>query len=279
MSRSCSDTGERSLAHWSEAGRDEMDAFYRVATLDYRELVRAFDWGAYLADRIARRSPVRILDVACGSGKFPTALRAHTGLGALEGSPLVLDLLDPSEFSLREARASLAPPMRAGREFECTLQALPAQATGYDVVWAVHALYALPEPALPAGARAFLRALAPDGLGFVAHATRAAHYIAFYDAYLERFDPHGTAFSSAEAVAAALRDAGAAVDVRTIAYEQVIDDEQVLEGFLQRCLFDDALSLLDMRRDEVLGPFLAQRRDSDGRTRLRQEVDMMFIHR
>ena len=42
MSRACSDTGERSLAHWSEAGREEMDAFYQVATLDYRELVRPY---------------------------------------------------------------------------------------------------------------------------------------------------------------------------------------------------------------------------------------------
>jgi SAM-dependent methyltransferase len=279
VSRACSDTGERSLAHWSEAGREEMDAFYQVATLDYRELVRAFDWEGCLADRIAKRSPVRILDVACGSGKFPAALRAHTGLGALEGCPMVLDLLDPSRFSLREAHASLAPPMRAGREFECTLQALPAQATGYDVVWAVHALYALPEADLPAGARAFLWALAPDGLGFIAHATRAAHYLAFYEAYLGRFDPNGTPFSSAEAVAEALRGAGAEVDVRMLSYDQVIDDERVLEGFLQRCLFDDALSLADMRRDEVLGAYLAQRRDGDGRARLPQEVAMMFIRR
>ena len=40
MSREAGDTHERSLAHWSEARRAEMDAFYRVATLDYRELAR-----------------------------------------------------------------------------------------------------------------------------------------------------------------------------------------------------------------------------------------------
>lgn len=279
MSREAGDTGERSLAHWSEAGRAEMDAFYRVATLDYRELARAWDWDAFLRQRGAARSPVRILDVACGSGKFPTALRAHTPLGALEGAPLVLDLLDPSSFSLREARDSLAPPMVGGRDFECTLQGLPAEATGYDVVWAVHALYALPEAELPAGVEAFLRALAPDGLGFVAHATRSAHYLAFYEAYLSRFRPDGTPFTSAEAVARAFRDAGAKVEVRPLVYEQVIDDDAVLEGFLQRCLFDSGLSLDTMRRDAVLGAYLEAHRDEGGRSRFRQDVSMIFIRR
>ena len=123
MSGEAGDTRDRSLAHWSEVARAEMDAFYQVATLDYRELAVACDWDALLPEREAPRSPLRILDVACGSGKFPAALRAHTALGSRDAGPLMLDLLDPSSFSIREARASLAPPFIAGREFECTLQA------------------------------------------------------------------------------------------------------------------------------------------------------------
>ncbi|MEM7409344.1 MAG: class I SAM-dependent methyltransferase [Myxococcota bacterium] len=279
MSREAGDTHERSLAHWSEQGRDEMDAFYRVASLDYRELAQAWDWDTFLRQRVAARSTVRILDVACGSGKFPTALRAHTALGSLDGSRFVLDLLDPSAFSLREARASLAPPMVGGRDFECTLQAIPADATGYDVVWAVHALYALPEAELPAGVEAFLGALASDGLGFVAHATRSAHYLAFYEAYLSRYRADDTPYACGEAVADAFRDAGAKVEVRPLVYEQVIEDDAVLEGFLQRCLFDSELSLDDMRRDPVLGAYLDERRDAEGRSRFRQDVSMIFVWR
>ncbi len=279
MTDDAGDTAERSLAHWSEAARSEMDAFYRVATLDYRELARAWDWAGFLGERAAKRSPVRILDVACGSGKFPAALRLHTPLGALESSPLLLDLLDPSAFSLREARASLAAPFAGGRDFECTLQELPAHAGRYDMVWAVHALYALPEAELPAGVASFLRALAPDGLGFVAHATRSAHYLRFYDAYLARFRPGGTPYTGAEEVARSFREAGARVQVRPLAYEQVIEDDAVLEGFLQRCVFDSALGLEDMRRDEALGPYLAACRDERGRSRFRQDVSMLFIRR
>jgi len=279
MSGEAGDTRDRSLAHWSEVARAEMDAFYQVATLDYRELARACDWEALLPEREAGRPPLRILDVACGSGKFPAALRAHTGLGSRGKGQLVLDLLDPSAFSLREARASLASPFVAGRDFLCTLQELPATASDYDVVWAVHALYALSEADLERGVKAFLRAIAPNGFGFVAHATRSAHYLAFYDAYLNRYKPGGTPYASAEAVVRAFRDAGAHLEVRPLCYEQVIDDDAVLEGFLQRCLFDSELSLAAMRQDEILGAYLDDRRDETGRSRFRQEVSMLFIRR
>ncbi len=282
MSGETGDTRDRSLAHWSELAREEMDAFYQVATLDYKELALACDWDTLLpslGEREASRSPLRILDVACGSGKFPAALRAHTALGSRENSPLVLDLLDPSSFSLREARESLAPPFIADRDFECTLQDLPATATDYDVVWAVHALYALPEAELGEGVAAFMRAIGPDGFGFVAHATRSAHYLAFYESYLGRFKPSGTPFVSAESVERAFRDAGAHVEVKPLSYEQVIEDDEVLEGFLQRCVFDSELSLEAMREDEILGAYLAARRDEAGRSRFRQDVSMIFIRR
>lgn len=279
MTREVGDTRERSLAHWSEKGRDEMDAFYRVATLDYRMLAEAWDWWTFFEDRRQIRSPVRILDVACGSGKFPTALHRHTRLGESANDSLLLDLLDPSPFSLREARAALRTPMVGGADFECGLEDLPPTATGYDVVWAVHALYALPESQLANGVSAFLRALHPDGLGFVAHATKSSHYLAFYDAYLAHHRPDGTPFTSAETVAAAFRAAGARVETRTIHYDQVIDDEEVLEGFLQRCLFDSTLSLAQMRADEALGAYLARCETTDGRMRFRQDVSMLFIRR
>lgn len=273
------DTSERSLAHWSEDARTEMDGFYRVAALDYRELACAFDWDGFVRGRLAERTPLRVLDVACGSGRFPAALREHTGIGALEGTPIEIDLLDPSAFSLGEARASLAPPMAAGCDFACTLQELPPDAAGYDLVWAAHALYALPEPELPAGVAAFLGALAPDGLGFVAQGTSASHYLAFYGAWLSRFRPDGTPYTSAEAVADAFRAAGAKVEARPLVYEQVIDDDAVLEAFLQRCVFDASLDLAGMRADPMLGPYLEARRDEAGRTRLRQDVSLLFIRR
>ncbi|MEN0066435.1 MAG: class I SAM-dependent methyltransferase [Myxococcota bacterium] len=278
MSLEPGDTEDRSLAHWSEARRAEMDAFYRVATLDYRELVRAWSHTARLAQATSD-APLRILDVACGSGKFPAALREVDAIQALAPGALVLDLLDPSSFSVEEAAASLTAPMKAGRRLVHTLQDLPTDARDYDVVWAVHALYALPEAELADGVVRFLEAMKPDGLGFIGHATRSSHYLAFYEAYLEQFRPDGTPYTSAEVVAQAFRDAGATVNVAPLRYVQVIHEEPVLEGFLQRCLFDETLSLEAMRADPRLGAYLAERTTTDGSVRFTQDVAMITIQR
>ena len=100
------DTATRSLASWSEEGRHEMRAFYALAELDYELLAGIADWGSALARANADRGdsePLRLLDVACGSGRFPSAVLARVDLSALDEAGVAYDLLDPSPFSLAEA--------------------------------------------------------------------------------------------------------------------------------------------------------------------------------
>lgn len=250
------DTAARSLAHWSEAGRGEMEAFYALATEDYRQLVLAADWPTLLAGRRT------LLDVACGSGKFPSAMRTYAELPA-EPS-IAYDLLDPSAFSVAEAKAALSPPFVPGRELVIGLQELAAAPT-YDVVWATHALYAVPQAELAEAGRHFVAALAPGGLGFVAQASAASHYLAFYDAYragvpaAADVDP----FTTGEQVRDALVGAGAQVREERVHYTTTTSDRAVAQGFLQRCAFDDTISLEEMESAPVLGDYLASCRAGD----------------
>lgn len=267
------DTADRSLAHWSEQGRPEMDAFYRVARQDYRLLALELDWAEMLAGRRT------LLDVACGSGKFPEALALYADL---PDSPAIeYALLDPSAFSLAEARRALTPPFAGGAEYRCPLQELDPRGGPFDVVWAVHGLYALPATELEAGVAAFLRALAPGGLGVIAHAAHDAHYLRFYRDFLDDFrHGAGTPYTSAEQIADALGAAGARFEVRRLDYDAEVDfgDAATLEGYLQRCAFDDTVSLAEMERAERLGPYLRSCRDEDGqRWRLPQHVDLIRI--
>ncbi|WP_375498664.1 class I SAM-dependent methyltransferase [uncultured Jatrophihabitans sp.] len=266
------DTAARSLAHWSEAGRAEMEAFYALATEDYRQLALAADWPTVL--RAVTHDGWRVLDVACGSGKFPTALDRYTDLSALPEASY--DLLDPSTFSIAEARAQLRPPFSAAREFAVTLQELPADAGPYDVVWATHALYALPPAELAQGAEQFVRALRPGGLGFVAQATAQSHYLAFYDAFRAGVRDR-TPYTSAEQVADALRAAGGDVRTQTVEYTSGTADRAVAEGFLQRCAFDDAVSLDQMEAAPVLGDYLAGCRDASGAYTFQHEVMLIWL--
>lgn len=266
------DTADRSLAHWSEAGRAGMEAFYELASEDYRHLVLAANWPALLREQ--QRDGWRLLDVACGSGKFPTALLRYADLSAL--SPLTYDLLDPSVFSIAEARGRLRDPFVAGREFATTLQGLPADAGTYDIVWAVHALYAIAAEELPLAADRLVAARRPGGLGMVAQATSRSHYLTFFDAFRGAGHP-STPYSSAEQVRDALRDAGAAVREQRITYATGTSDRRVAEGFLQRCAFDDSVTLEQMETAPVLGDYLAGCRDRAGSYSFDHEVSLLWF--
>ena len=275
------DTFERSCAHWSEAGRAGMEHFYALATEDYRQLATNFDWAFWMTDcerRVEGRG-LRLLDVACGSGKFPSALHDHANIAAAGLKPIRYDLLDPSEFSLEEARGVLKPPFEPGKSHLCRLQDLERAALDYAVVWATHALYALPPIELEVGLKRFVEALAPGGSGFIAQACEDAHYLEFYRLYLETLkEANGTPYTSAEQIVHELERIGIRCDVRDISYEGRAHrgESHAVEGYLRRCLFDDTLSLEDMMRHDELGRYLRGCRTGE-HWHFRQRVKMIFF--
>ncbi len=218
--------------------------------------------------------------MACGSGKFPSALLAHADLTALEAVRVGYDLLDPSAFSLQEAAGTLAPPFAEGARYETTLEDLDPAAGPWDVVWATHALYALLPDKVDAAAARFVAAIAPGGLGFVAQGSRDGHYVHVYDLFLDGVrGGTGTPYTPVEAIQAALERAGATVHRHRLSYEHVVapGEEAVLEGYLQRCLFDDTLGLDELLAAPVLGDYLGACRDADGGYRFHPEVDCLAI--
>ena len=247
-----------------------MEAFYELAGTDYRVLARARDWAALLLDRATERGRVRLLDVACGSGKFPSALLTE-GLGFCVGELSVeIDLLDPSPFSLEQARAALAPPFRPAASHQVPIQEFGPPQQSYDIVWATHALYAVPPDALAEGLRRMTAALRPRGLGAIAHAPAASHYIAAHEAYRKSFAPEATPFVTSETVAETLRELGVELEVQRLRYRTHTSDDVVAERFMQRCLFDDTRSLKQMLapgpRGDELARYLASCRQADGWT-------------
>jgi SAM-dependent methyltransferase len=256
-------TEQRSLAHWAEAGRAGMEAFYALAIEDYRQMVAARDWAADLRGH-AVEGRVRILDVACGSGKFPAELMRR-GLGeAVADLRVEVDLLDPSPFSLAEARSVLGPPFAVRATHETRIQDLPPVVGGFDVAWATHALYAVPPDEIGAGIARMVAAQRPGGFGAIVHATSASHYLRFAEAFRGTFAPQAVPFTTAAQVRAALTAAGVAPAVTTLRYDVGHADRAVVEGFLQRCVFDDSVPLERMEAEGAVGTYLASCAGSDG---------------
>jgi hypothetical protein len=157
------------------------------------------------------------------------------------------------------------------------LQALDCPRGAFDIVWATHALYALPVTELQAGLKRFMHAL--KGIGFIAHACEDSHYLRFYRHFLEAFyKGQGTPYTSAEQIMVTLKSMSVTFEAREITYENGAPDTQrhQVQGYLQRCVFDDSVSLDDMLTNPITGDYLATCRHA-GEWRFSQRVMLIFI--
>ena len=202
-------TFTRSCEHWSETSRKEMENFYALASIDYKYLAEKFEWKEWLEMHQinAGKRSLKLLDVACGSGKFPSALIQYAKLTEAKILPVEYALLDPSDFSISETRKVLKHPFLASSEYETTLQDFFSEKEAYDIVWATHALYAIPKHELKNALKNFIYAMGRSG--FIAHASSKSHYLRFYKHYLNGFkNSFGEPYSSAEDIIKTLKDIG-----------------------------------------------------------------------
>ncbi|MEM9354397.1 MAG: class I SAM-dependent methyltransferase [Planctomycetota bacterium] len=276
-------TFERSCLHWSEQGREEMDAFYKLATVDYRLLAEQIGWGRLLAGLEAvGGGSLRLLDVACGSGQFPSALLQHGGIDGSGLGRVEYSLLDPSTYSIELARQKLTGPFEPAEEYPCTAQDFPATEESYDVVWATHALYCVPAAEVSVAVGKMVEALDAGGIGFIAHAESDSHYLRFQELYLQTETGRGREpYCNADTVCGAVEALAPQKAVHwSIGYEGVvpIEDKETAERYLQRCLFDDSLSLEAMMECDRLGPYLRGCQDeAAGLWRFPQRVRLVFF--
>ena len=259
----------RSARHWSEQGRAEMEAFYCLAADDYRHLALAKNWVHCLEtiQKAIGNRAIRLLDVACGSGKFPNALVDYGGLNSAQIRPIETALLDASAFSIAEAKAALPEQFRATIDYEVLLQDFIPPCERFDIVWATHALYVLSEEDLAQGLRRFRSAIAPGGVGIIAHSAAAGHYIAFHRQFLAATgQANQAAFASAEMILRLLKADGATVSTKEIQYKSIaaLSERDAVEGFLQRCLFDDTIALTKMNQYPELAAYLGSCRSAAG---------------
>jgi ubiquinone/menaquinone biosynthesis C-methylase UbiE len=282
-----SDTFDRSCDHWSESRRGEMEGFYALASLDYQHLAEAIDWKNWLETKQKKVGSrcLRLLDVACGAGKFPVALTSYAGVTSSTIRPIDYALLDPSSFSISEARKALVSPFRAGVEYEMKVQELECLPGSFDIVWATHALYAVPHNELEIALNRMLYAMGGggeaknEGVGFIAHASSKSHYLEFYRHYLSGFKKgEGAQYTSSEQIITMLEKIGVALEIKEISYINMApkSKEGMVEKYLQRCLFDDTISLKDMLSNPVTGPYLEKCR-KNGMWNFAQSVSLIFI--
>tara|TARA_A100001015_G_scaffold269259_1_gene320801 strand:+ start:6472 stop:7356 length:885 start_codon:yes stop_codon:yes gene_type:complete len=276
-----SDTFTNSCKHWSSEYLAEMNSFYHFAKLDYKYLAECFKWDNFFASiqaNVGGRS-LRLLDVACGSGKFPEALISDFEKRNVNIDSIEISLLDPSSFSLDQATAVLKPPFNKTSSFEMKIQDFSFEARYFDILWAVHALYAVPKTDLRIALQSCLDVL--GSVGFIAHASKASHYISYYDLFLKGFNSSDLPrFVCAEDILSTLKELKVNTRSFSINYSHraLPTELSKVEGYLQRCVFDDQISMDKMLENEYTGKYLKDDcKANDGSWVFTQEVILIFF--
>jgi hypothetical protein len=115
----------------------------------------------------------------------------------------------------------------------------------------------------------------------IAQGSREGHYLRFYRHFLDDLrEAQGTLYAASEDLAEALRACGAEPHAVRLSYDHTtaLDNAITVERYLQRCVFDDSVSLQEMMAAPHLGAYLRDCRDeAAGMWRFHQEVDVLLV--
>jgi SAM-dependent methyltransferase len=203
---------------------------------DYRLLAEGFDWPARLrtgprgAD--GRRA---VLDVGCGTGRWLRALAAAWPELLDDRTERTYTAVDPAagavEAAMDAARLLFTP---AATHRVAVEQLADDEGGGYDLVWAVHSLYAVALPDLDAVLASLRTLLRPDGVAVVVLSDAHSFYLRAGELALGR-----RLFVGAEDVTAALTRSGTVHQVAHLDYAERIPASDDLA--LRRYLWDESI--------------------------------------
>ncbi|MEA5550021.1 methyltransferase domain-containing protein [Anabaena cylindrica UHCC 0172] len=205
--------------------------------IDYWQLASNFNWSDTLLSQYhqGKSSSLRLLDVACGTGRWLQAFHHYIQLDERIEN-VVYDLLDPCGSSISQASQKMPPSFVQGTHYVNTIQGAKLESNSYGLLWSMHGFYMIPRRDLASVLKKCASLLKDTGIGFIALATRKSFYVDFYEQYLQIFrEGKGAKFTSAEDVIESLSECGIEHQVHRIFYEESIkaDDYAALEHYIK----------------------------------------------
>ena len=257
---SCNSNLARSLRYYQK-GVLNPEAWFSIVESDYTKILHAVQWDSLFPEH---RSDYQILDIGCGTGRFPrmlqnilrTTIRLH------------YDYLDPSQYCLSTCAQSLHQPFIARHAWQTTLEhaeelLIPGS---YDVAWAIQSLYCLDQDSLHTSLARVIGALHPlRGTACIVLAKQEAFFLQAHHTFFQGCSSGTPApYLSAESVVTALEQLGALTVIREIPCIHTISirHDRLLEQYLQQSVMD-SIPLPNWMQQPRLRQFLESYRHGD----------------
>jgi len=238
-----------------QEGTLESDAWFKIANKDYIKLSRDFNFDGFFS---WWPKPIELLDIGCGTGKFPTMLREHLR----PNIEITYDYLDPSAYSLTEMKKALVSPYQPRTAFHSTfeeLQECKCPANGYDIVWSIHSFYFLDQDSLAKTISKLNKLIeAKKGVALIFLPSHHSFYNRLQENYKDAFyGGDQERYVAMEDICETMDALGLKYELKKLRFSHEVpcDDRNLLEYYLQQCMLESR-PLSEWEQNEKLWHFL-----------------------
>ena len=251
-----------------------------VIAIEYEKLIETYPFNEKLRP-LSENGDIKLLDIGCGTGIFPSYLDKVLS----EPIHLSCDLLDLSASSLQQCKRVLSQSdhFTAHRSHKSLIEDIPttlsAQASHYDVIWAIHSLTTVDVRKMTQVYLHLLDLLAPEGYLFIYQLTAGSSYQKLHSFY-RAYHPQGkkvAPFMEYEDTQKILDSIHPDYKVHELFLTHVIGDDRtvILEKYLRKCILDDSVDALKFF-ETLLEEF---HKEEKGEYQFPQQVNFVVVQR